>query len=279
VDDAPRQRLDDLRRLGESLGARLGLAPARASALASHLLWYDAAGIPRLGFATLPGYLDGIQRGAIDPAAEGRVGHEHAATAQFDGRRGVPPLILSRAAAVAGEKARDVGVGLVRVTNVGPIASAAAVAAELAIGPEAAILLGPGPSWTLALPSVEGLPVVFDPSLADAESSPAAELADFLAPWRLLAPDGGWLVVALSVAASEPLTSFHQRVASALASGADPPGLLRPDRWEARRREARERGVALAPETREALGEWAARLGVGGGTAGAVASGQRAAGS
>src|SRR5262249_7152269 len=58
VADVRRYRLDDLRRFAAALAAGLGIAPARASALATHLLWFDAAGAAPLGVATLTDVLE-----------------------------------------------------------------------------------------------------------------------------------------------------------------------------------------------------------------------------
>ena len=237
----PRYRLDEVRRFAAALAAGAGLTPARAAALATHLLWFDAAGAAGFGIAALPDWLGRIERGEIDPRAEGTLGVEHAGTLVLDGRGGVPPLVLARAAGIAVEKARDVGLGIVRVANLGPAGPAAPIAAEVAIGPEAAAVLGPGPAWAIALPSPAGLPLVADSALAGDAPIPAE-----LAPWALLAPAGDRLIVTLSVRAIEPLAAFHERIAAAARSLAGSPGRLVPEAWEARRREIRERGVPIA---------------------------------
>ena len=76
-----RHRLDDLRRLATDLASRVDVLPARASALATYLLWFDAAGASSHGIATLPDWLDRIERKEIDAKAEGRAGFEHSGTA------------------------------------------------------------------------------------------------------------------------------------------------------------------------------------------------------
>ncbi len=255
-----RHRLDDLRHFASTLGTATGLAPSRSVALATQLLWYDAAGLARFGLATLPDWLKRLQDHEIDPVAEGRVGLEHAATAVFDGQNGVGPLILARAAGLATEKAREIGVGLVRVRHLGPTGPAAAVVAEVAIGPMAAMAIGPAGSRALAIPTANGLPAVFDSSLA-----PAAK-ASLPALDGLLVPEGEWLIQVVAVGAVEPLASLQERVTSALgptgfAAGSSP-GLLRPDLWEGQRREAREQGVVLDPKAVKALRRWASKLGV-----------------
>lgn len=259
---ALRFRLDDLRRFAAALGAGVGLAPERAMALATHLLWFDAAGAPLFGIGTLPDWLARIERGAVDPRSEGRIGTEHAASAVLDGQGGLPPLILSRAAGVAGEKAREVGVGLVRVTGLGPSGPAAAVAAELAIGPQVGLVLGPGPHQALALPTAEGLPLVFDSALAGEPAPPALPVSSLIAPWALLAPAGEVVVVAVVVTTMEPLATFHERLGVALKDRGDTPGRLLPGAWDALRREVRERGVPLGDAVLAELRRRAERLGL-----------------
>jgi LDH2 family malate/lactate/ureidoglycolate dehydrogenase len=273
VSDLVRYRLDDVRRHATELANGVGLAPVRAAALASHLLWFDAAGASTFGIATLPRWLERIEAREFDVAAEGKVLTERNGTAVLDGQAGVPPLLLERAAILAVEKARDAGVGLVRVVHIGPTGPAAALAAEIAIGPFWAWIMGPGPSFALALPSDQGLPAVYDPALAPGAvgapgkarpARPSWAGLDGLAPWAgVLATEGGWLIAALAVAAWEPLPKFHDRVHAVLRDHHDPgPGQLLPDAWEAHRRDVRERGVPLPAAVRKDLARWAERLGV-----------------
>ena len=166
-----RYRLDDLRRLAASLSAGMGVAPARASALATHLLWFDAAGALSHGIATLPTWLDRIERKEIDPVAEGRVRLEHSGTAVFDARNGLAPLALEKAAGIASEKARELGVGIVRVENLGPSGPVAPMVADLAIGPFVAMIAGPGPSMAVGLPMPEGLPALYDSAARSGRSA------------------------------------------------------------------------------------------------------------
>lgn len=254
-----RLRLDDLRRLGTALGSAVGLPPSRAAGLTTQLIWFDTIGATSFGIATLMMILEQIERGEIDPRADGVIGSEHAATANLDGGSGVPAVVLARAATLASEKARDVGVGVIRVTGLGPLGSAAPLAAEMAIGPEAGLVLGPKGAWTLALPTSEGLPAVFDSALAgpNAPGSPP-----IVQPWGLLVPEGGWLVVALAVPALEPLVVFHERIDSVLRGELEPPGWLLPAPWAARRQAVREQGVPLDNETFDALRRGAERLGM-----------------
>ncbi len=264
--EASRYRLDDLRRFASALGAAVGLAPSRASALASQLLWYDAAGWPAFGLRTLPSWLERVERGEIDPKAEGTVGTEHAGTAVLDGQKGMPPLILTRAGEIAAEKAREVGVGLVRLVNLGHAGPAAGVAAEMAVGPMIAGVLGPSPSWSLALPSENGLPAVFDSALAEPREGKAAKRpawADVMAPWASALVSGEeWLVLAVAVTALESLAAFQERVTAATAGAGEGSGRLLPGTWEATRREARARGVRIDPDAWAELSRRAEKLGM-----------------
>jgi LDH2 family malate/lactate/ureidoglycolate dehydrogenase len=252
--------LDELRRFAIDLCVAVGLAPVRASSFVGHLLWFDTAGLPRHGYATLPDWLERIQSGIIDPNADGSVGPERGATAVLDAARGLGPLAMSRAAGLVIEKARDVGVGLVRVTNVGPVGPAAPIAAEIAIGPMAAIAVGPNGARCLALPTAGGLPRVYDVAIGGDVPVPNPP-AD---PMSLLVPEGDWLLQAIAVPAIESLEALHQRLASALhpCELPEPDFLLNPGSWEARRAEALTDGIAIPDGAWKALRTWAGRLGV-----------------
>jgi hypothetical protein len=261
-----RYRLDDLRRLATDLASSLGVAPARASALATHLLWFDAAGASSHGIGTLPTWLERIESKEIDPLAHGRAVLEHAGTAVFDAHRGLPHLALDTAARIASEKARDVGIGIVRVRTIGPTGPAAPVAAGLAIGPFVAIIAGPSPSLTLAMPTPDGLPAIYDSELTNeagfSASPPEGWLGTF-APWiSTVAGDDGWMILAFSVPALESLSTFHERISRTPRSSVDGRGALWPETLATRRLEARERGVSLDPTATAALKGWAGRANV-----------------
>jgi LDH2 family malate/lactate/ureidoglycolate dehydrogenase len=269
VTDARRYRLDDLRRFGSALAVGAGVADARAPSLVNHLLWFDAAGASSFGIQTLPSWLDRIDERRVDPRAEGKVERETIGTAVLDGQNGIAPLILARAGELATEKARDAGVGIVRVTNVGPLGPSACVAAEMAVGPVASFVMGPERSWSLAVPSLDGLPAVYDSALAGG-GVPASDGARAAAPdagsvlpwaWALI-PEGGWLIMALAIKAIEPLPSFVERVGASLDVASLTQGQLLPSHWEARRRDVREHGVAVEPSAWAALTERANRFGV-----------------
>ena len=253
--EAHRYRLDDLRHLGTELLDELGVPPARASALVSGLLWYEAAGAPQFGIESLPGWLGAIESGQVDPKAEGAIVKEHTATAVLDGKRGLAPLILARAGQIAAEKAREVGVGTVRVVNIGRIGATAEVASEIAVGPMVAEVAATG-SLALAVPVEGTVPAVFDTALA-----PTGRTS--LPGWAALAEGAdGWLVSARAVSAFESLARLHEAIDAMLRGTAPIPGEVRPDAWQTRRLEQLERGLALSKTTEKSLRSWAERLGV-----------------
>jgi LDH2 family malate/lactate/ureidoglycolate dehydrogenase len=286
-----RYGFDDVRRLAAGLGAAAGLSPTRSLALAKHLLWFDAAGAPILGIATLPSWLEAIERREIDPMAAGRVISERTSVAVLDGENGPAPLILERAAEVAVEKARESAVGLVRVVGSGSIRSAAPVAAGVAIGPMAGWVLGPNHCWSLALPTQGGLPLVVDSGLSTAEpgensgapgatgrrgSTPSrssstgpdgrASASPLLEGLRrateVLVPEGGWLVASVSIPALEAFATFEERLAAVAAGMTAAPGRLLPEAWEASRREVRRAGIAVEATAWKSIAQWARRLAV-----------------
>ena len=204
----------------------------------------------------------------------------------LDGQNGFPPLILERAAELAVEAVRETTVGMVRVDHLGPMSSAAAVTAAIALGPTAGLVFGPDRSWSMGLPSELGLPVVVDSGLATAGvagrttgtrataepptrpsrragSTPAVDLLEVLRiGTEVFMPGDGWLVIAATVGVLEPLSAFHQRVAIVSDGLDEVPGRLLPVPWEAHRREARARGIAVASPAWNSLKEWAGRLAV-----------------
>jgi LDH2 family malate/lactate/ureidoglycolate dehydrogenase len=260
-----RYRIDDLRRFAAALGAAAGLPRDKAAAFGAQLLWFDAAGASEHGLASLPEWLNRITRGDIDPAAQGRVGPERAGVALFDAQNGLSGLLFERAAGIAGEKARDTGIGLVRVTGLGAVGPTAPIVAELAVGPFVGLVLGSNGTTAIGVPASDGLPVVFDSALASASHArrkTTVMFAGVAVPWTLLVPAGGWLVVAGAVSALESLAVFHSRVESAIARGKEEPGLLLPSPWEARRRAAREHGITISAEIQQAFRPWVKKFGL-----------------
>ena len=253
-----RYSLDELRWFAADLAASAGLPPERAASLARLLLWHDTAGFPSLGLAALPEWLNRLERKEIDPKTLGRIVSEHPATADLDASCGMPPLVLARASEIASQKAREIGVGLVRIKNLGPQPFALQVAAELAIGPQSALVLGPNGAWAFAVPSAEGLPLVLGSTLGtDAKGFPP--LPETLA--TLMVPCDEWTVQAVSIPSFEPIHALHDRVTRWLAQ-ADSVPRLDPTKWDAHRASVRDQGLALDPSAWNALSQRAKLAGL-----------------
>lgn len=251
---------DDLRRLASGMLMRLGVVPDRATRLAGYLLWFDLAGWSEAGLRTLPDWMSRIQQGSLDANAPVKVGMEREATILVDGKHGPGPCVLYEAARVAVEKAREAGVGLARVTNVGHTGPATPIVVEIAIGPMVGCALGPAGAWSSALPSASGLPAVSDSCLMQATSPP--ELARAApSPWSFLLGPDEWFVQAVSVTAIESLASVQDRVEAGLGQSVGRvPGFLDPATWRGHRDVAYESGLGVSGELVRELRAWAERL-------------------
>jgi LDH2 family malate/lactate/ureidoglycolate dehydrogenase len=255
-----RFRFDDVRRLGTQLLVAAGVSAERAPTFLNALLWFDAANAFKDGIDSLPEWLAAIERGEIDPKAEGSISLELTGTAVIDGKRGLAPLVMAKAARIAQEKAREMGAGLVRVTNLGGRVLPAPVAFDIAIGPMVGVVHGPGPSWTVAVPIMGSVPGVFDTSLGSTEIGSPTWSIKQLPSWSFpFAGGGDWLVTAYSVAAFEPLGVFHERIGAELSSKGKVAGEIRPEDWQKVRFDQYEHGISISPVTVANLKERAGR--------------------
>ena len=111
----------------------VGLPPADADAVAERMGLADLRAIDSHGIVRLPGYVRRIRAGAINPRPNITLVQEAAATALIDGDNGMGHLVMGRAAALAIDKARAAGIGLVgaRASN---HAGAGAVYAMMPLG-------------------------------------------------------------------------------------------------------------------------------------------------
>ncbi len=248
----PTHRLDDLRRFAIGLATASGLAPTKAATLAGHLLWLDVLGATGQGLGALGGWLDRLAAGEFDPRDDGSVGRERAAVAVLDARRGLPPLAIARAGELAAEKAREAGLGLVRVVGLADPGPAGPLALELAVGPYLGLAIGPDGRFALALPTAGGAPHLLDPRLAT--PSKAIRPAE-IGVWESIVPAGDWLVAAIGVGlfGSE---AFLDRAGDPAA------GWITSAEFERRRTVAADRGLAIDPAVWSDLSDRAGRIGV-----------------
>ena len=90
-----------------------GLPPADAAIVAGAMLDADLSGADAHGVFRLPGYVRTLKRGHINPRANIRVIERAPATALVDGDNGMGHLVVTYAAKLAVELARDAGIGWV----------------------------------------------------------------------------------------------------------------------------------------------------------------------
>src|SRR5271170_5064392 len=81
-----------------------------AAIVAEGLVWANLRGGDGHGVSRLPRYLNLIARGEIDPKAQPRLIHDRAATFVLDCGHGFGPIAAMQAAALAVERAKNVGV-------------------------------------------------------------------------------------------------------------------------------------------------------------------------
>jgi LDH2 family malate/lactate/ureidoglycolate dehydrogenase len=263
VDTAGRVTLDELRRFGVSVLTARGWTAVQAGSIVAYHLWLDAAEVPESGIAALAGLLDSVAAGTIKPKESGRLSSERAAAVVLHAEFAAPVLVLARAGEIAAEKAREAGVGLVRVTGLkGAGLPTAPIVAEIAVGPYLGLALGPGPSWSVAVPTMGGLPAVIDTALGDGKG---ARRSKGQAALRDLLPAAGWMSGDESViigAVHTGLLDDGGRFQTLLDSWTDQPGLWLPEAYRRLRSAANQEGVALGPRALGRLKELAEACGV-----------------
>jgi LDH2 family malate/lactate/ureidoglycolate dehydrogenase len=233
-------------------------------ALTEHVLWFEQANKTQFGVAGLHEWLIGQDTHEFKSEAECRLVHETAATATLDAQRGLSPMMQARAAEIALEKAREVGVGLVSVWNFRPKGSAAPLVASVALGPFLASSFGPEAQPAIAIPVAGGLPRVIDLAWADSRARHWAVLNRILLG-RAMADSlmaFGWVVQVTSVQALgnegtpfENETDLADESVSAVAAEC----VLEPETWHASRERAWKTGVAIPQATWKSLKHWIER--------------------
>jgi L-2-hydroxycarboxylate dehydrogenase (NAD+) len=194
---------------------KCGLPDADAKTVAGAMLDADLSGSDAHGVFRLPGYIRVLQRGFINPRAEPRVIERAPATALVDGDNGMGHLVMTYAANLAIEIAREAGVGWVgvrRSNHAGAGSTYAAIPLDhgmvgiygavsganfMAPWGGAEALLGTNPI-AVAIPAGEEAPVVLD--IATSVASNGAIRA-YAAAGKPLPP--GWVI---NRTTGEPIT-------------------------------------------------------------------------
>lgn len=125
---------ESLRRTVTAIFEKMGVAPEDAGLGADTLVMADLRGVETHGVSDMMrGYVSLYRSGALNPRPNWRVVRETPGTATIDADGGLSVILGPKFMAIAVEKARDVGVGMVTVRNAGhsgPIGHHAMVAAK-----------------------------------------------------------------------------------------------------------------------------------------------------
>jgi ureidoglycolate dehydrogenase (NAD+) len=137
---------EDLGRFIRELLVVNGASEHDAAIVADGLVWANLRGGDGHGVSRLPRYLKLIAKGEIDPKAQPRLVQDRTATFMLDGSHGFGPVAAMQAAAMAVERAKEVGIcfGLIRdSTHTGAIGRYAQWIAERGY---VALIMGAGPT-------------------------------------------------------------------------------------------------------------------------------------
>lgn len=185
-----------------------GASAAYATTVADGLVWANLRGVDGHGVSRLPRYLEIIKRGEIDPKKAPKLVHDRPATFILDSGHGFGPVAAMQAAALAVERAKQIGIclGLVReTTHTGAIGRYAQWIAGQGC---AAVLMAAGPALmafygtrvasmatspiAIAVPSGNG-PVVLDmatSTISNGKILQARATGQTLPPDTVLTEDG-----------------------------------------------------------------------------------------
>ena len=110
---------ESIERISSGLLRAAGAKDEHAKTVARHLADANLAGHDSHGFIRIPQYVGEIREGRVDPQAEPKVVRDNMATAQVNGDRAFGQVVATFATRLAMSKAREYGLGLVTVYNLG----------------------------------------------------------------------------------------------------------------------------------------------------------------
>ena len=110
---------ESIERISSGLLRAAGAKDEHAETVARHLADANLAGHDSHGFIRIPQYVGEIRGGQVDPQADPEVVRDNMATAQVNGNRAFGQVVATFATRLATSKAREYGIGLVTMYNVG----------------------------------------------------------------------------------------------------------------------------------------------------------------
>lgn len=108
---------DEAARFASALFRAKGVSDVDADIAARCLVRADLRGVDTHGIVRMPGYLERIDKGLVNPAPELKFERVAPGAARLDGQNGLGFVIATRAVTEAIDIARDTGVGLVGICN------------------------------------------------------------------------------------------------------------------------------------------------------------------
>jgi ureidoglycolate dehydrogenase (NAD+) len=108
----------DLERFASALFAAAGVAPAMADEWAKSLVWANLRGVDSHGVLRIPGYVERLKTGAINPAPKMRVEKRAGAVAVLEADRAPGAVAMATAMAEAIARAREAHIGWCAARNI-----------------------------------------------------------------------------------------------------------------------------------------------------------------
>ena len=119
-EDQVRVRRDDLERTTAAIFGAMGMPADDAELAADVLMLADIRGCETHGVSNmLRSYVEGYTQGTLNPRPDMRVVRETPSTANVDADKGLAVILGPKAMQMAIDKARNVGVGVVTMSNAG----------------------------------------------------------------------------------------------------------------------------------------------------------------
>ena len=110
---------ETIERISRGVLRAAGATDEHAKTVAHHLADANLAGHDSHGFIRIPQYVRDIREGRLDPVAQSEVVGEHMAMGQVNGNGTFGQVVAAFATRLAMKKAREYGIGLVTMYNLG----------------------------------------------------------------------------------------------------------------------------------------------------------------
>jgi len=108
----------DLERFASALFAARGVAPAMANEWAKSLVWANLRGVDSHGVLRIPGYIERLKTGAINPTPNMQVEKRAVAVAVLEADRAPGAVAMATAMAEALARAREAHIGWCAARNI-----------------------------------------------------------------------------------------------------------------------------------------------------------------